>query len=153
MTNIDSVYSYRGIMDNSIYKDTNMKRLLNNYGAAFMRTSRFAHSKNDYENAIKYMEKAIDFIDNKSRFYKGLAQLYAEASFNYFDSDEIDKGFSYLEKAIYYNRTDKNMIQLIYQSAVYTNEIARGIQLFEKIRGYQDSVEIDFYITQLKELQ
>ena len=45
------------------------------------------------------------------------------------------------------------MIQLIFQSAVYTNEIERGIQLFEKIRGYQDSVEIDFYITQLKELQ
>ncbi|MEA2097126.1 MAG: DUF2723 domain-containing protein [Candidatus Cloacimonadota bacterium] len=153
ITNIDSVYSYRGIMDDSIYKDTNMRRLLNNYGAAFMRTSRFAHTKNDYENAIKYMEKAIDYIDNKSRFYKGLAQLYAEASFNYFDTDEIDKGFSYLEKAVYYNRTDKNMIQLIYQSAVYTNEIERGIQLFEKIREYQNSVEIDFYIKQLKELQ
>jgi len=153
ITNIDSVYSYRGIMDDSIYKDTNMRRLLNNYGAAFMRTSRFAHTKNDYENAIKYMEKAIDFIDQKSRFYAGLSQLYAEASFNYFDSKEIETGFSYLEKAVYYNRTDKNMIQLIYQSAVYTNEIQRGIQLFEKIRGYQDSVEIDFYIKQLKELQ
>ncbi len=153
ITNIDSVYSYRGILDDSIYKDTNMKRLLNNYGAAFMRTSRFAHTKNDYENAIKYMEKAIDFIDQKSKFYKGLSQLYAEASFSYFDSNEIEKGFLYLEKAVYYNRTDKNMIQLIFQSAVYTNEIDRGIKLFEKIRGYQDSVEIDFYITQLKELQ
>jgi hypothetical protein len=153
VTNIDSVYSYRGIMDDSIYKDTNMKRLLNNYGAAFMRTSRFAHSKNDYENAIKYMEKAIDFIDQKSRFYKGLSQIYAEASFNSFESDEIEKGFSYLEKAVYYNRTDKNIIQLIYQAAIYTNEIERGINLFEKIREYQDSVEIDSYITQLKELQ
>ncbi|MCD6177636.1 MAG: membrane protein, partial [Candidatus Cloacimonetes bacterium] len=153
VTNIDSVYSYRGILDDSIYKDTNMKRLLNNYGAAFMRTSRFAHSKNDYENAIKYMEKAIDFIDQKSRFYKGLSQIYAEASFNSFDSDEIEKGFSYLEKAVYYGRTDKNITQLIYQSAIYTNEIERGINLFEKIREYQDSVEIDSYIAQLKELQ
>ncbi len=153
VTNIDSVYSYRGVMDDTIYKDKNMKRLLNNYGAAFMRTSRFAHSKNDFEHAIKYMEKAIDFIDQKSRFYKGLAQLYAEASFSYFDTDEIDKGFSYLDKAIYYNRTDKNMIQLIYQSAVYTNEFEKGIQLYEKIRGYQDSVEIDYYISKLKELK
>ena len=153
VTNIDSVYSYRGIMDDTIYKDTNMKRLLNNYGAAFMRTSRFAHSKNDFENAIKYMEKAMDFIDQKSRFYKGLAQLYAEASFSYFDTNEIDEGFSYLEKAIYYNRTDENMMQLIYQSAIYTNEFERGIQLYEKIRGYQDSVEIDYYISRLKELK
>jgi hypothetical protein len=153
ITNIDSVYSYRGIMDDSLYKDTNMRRLLNNYGAAFMRTSRFAHTKNDYEHAIKYMEKAIDFIDQKSRFYVGLSQLYAEAAFNFFDSNENEKGFSYLEKAVYYNRTDKNMVQLIYQSAIYTNDIESGIKLFEKIRGYQDSVEIDYYITQLKELQ
>ena len=153
MTNIDSVYSYRGIMDDTIYKDTNMKRLLNNYGAAFMRTSRFAHTKNDYDNAIRYMEKALDYIDQKSRFYKSLAQLYAEASFSAFDSNENEKGFSYLEKAVHYNRTDKNMIQLIFQSAVYTNDIERGIALFKKIRGYQDSVEIDYYISQLKELQ
>jgi tetratricopeptide (TPR) repeat protein len=140
-------------MDDTIYKDTNMKRLLNNYGAAFMRTSRFAHTKNDYDNAIRYMEKALDYIDQKSRFYKSLAQLYAEASFSAFDSNENEKGFSYLEKAVHYNRTDKNMIQLIFQSAVYTNDIERGIALFKKIRGYQDSVEIDYYISQLKELQ
>lgn len=153
ITNIDSVYSYRGIMDETIYKDKNMKRLLNNYGAAFMRTSRFAHSKNDYENAIKYMEKAIDFIEQKSRFYKGLAQIYAEASFSSFDSNEIEQGFAYLERALYYNRSDQNMIQLVFQSAVYTNEIDKGIELFEKIRDYQDSVEIDYYINQLKDLK
>ncbi|MDP8204633.1 MAG: hypothetical protein P9L95_08900, partial [Candidatus Tenebribacter mawsonii] len=153
ITNIDSVYSYRGIMDDTIYKDKNMKRLLNNYGAAFMRTSSFAHEKNDYENAIKYMEKAIDFIDQKSRFYKGLAQIYAEAAFNAFDSKENEKGFSYLERAVHFNRTDKEMIQFIFQSAVYTNEIEKGINLFKKIRNYQDSVEIDYYISQLKELQ
>jgi len=45
------------------------------------------------------------------------------------------------------------MIQLIYQSAVYTNEFEKGIQLYEKIRGYQDSVEIDYYISKLKELK
>jgi len=153
ITNIDSVYSYRGIMDDTIYKDKNMKRLLNNYGAAFMRTSRFAHSKNDYDNAIKYMEKAIDFIDQKSRFYKSLSQIYAEASFNSFDEDQIDKGFNYLERALYYNRSDKNMIQLVFQSAIYTNEIDKGIDLFNKIRDYQDSVEIDYYIDQLEEMK
>ncbi|MCF7858177.1 MAG: DUF2723 domain-containing protein [Candidatus Cloacimonetes bacterium] len=151
MTNIDSVYSYRGIMDDTIYKDKNMRRLLNNYGAAFMRTSRFAHRKNDYDNAIKYMEKAIDFIDQKSRFYIGLSQLYAEAAFNSFDMEETEKGFDHLEKAVYYNRSDKNMIQLIYQSALYTNEIERALDLFNKIRAYQDTSEINFYISNLKE--
>ncbi len=153
ITNIDSVYSYRGIMDETIYKDTNMKRLLNNYGAAFLRTSRFAHSKKDYEYSIKYMEKAIDFIEEKSRFYKGLSQLYAEAALSSFDTDEKEVGFSYLEKAVYYNRTEPNLLQLIYQSAVYTEDIARGIQLFDKIKAYQDSVEIGYYISRLKELQ
>ena len=153
ITNIDSVYSYRGIMDDTIYKDANMKRLLNNYGAAFMRTSRYAHKKNDYDNAIKYMEKAIDFIEQKSRFYKGLSQIYAEASFYYFNTEEVEKGFEYLERAVYYDRDDKNTIQLIYQSAIYTNKPENGIQLLNKIRDYQDSTEIDFYILKLKELQ
>ena len=51
-TNIDSVYTYEGIFDETIYKDRNMKRLLNNYGAAFMRASQFYHSQGDYYNAI-----------------------------------------------------------------------------------------------------
>ena len=118
-----------------------------------MRTSRYAHKKNDYDNAIKYMEKAIDFIEQKSRFYKGLSQIYAEASFYYFNTEEVVKGFEYLERAVYYDRDDKNTIQLIYQSAIYTNKPENGIQLLNKIRDYQDSTEIDFYILKLKELQ
>ncbi|MBN1326532.1 MAG: DUF2723 domain-containing protein, partial [Candidatus Cloacimonetes bacterium] len=93
VTNIDSVYSYRGIFDDTIYKDHNMKRLLNNYGAAYMRASRYFHAQMDYGNAIKYMEKSLEFIEGKQRFYYGLAQLYVEAGYYLLELGMIDEGF------------------------------------------------------------
>jgi len=153
VTNIDSVYSYRGIMDDTIYKDTNMKRLLNNYGAAFMRTSQYAHSQKDYDNAIKYMRKAIAFVDSKSRFYFGLSRLYMEAAFHYLEKDLVDKAFEYLENAIYYNRTNEELLQVIFQATVYSESYEKGISLLEKIKPYQDSVAVETIIERLKQMK
>ncbi|RLC50202.1 MAG: membrane protein [Candidatus Cloacimonadota bacterium] len=149
VANIDSVYSYRGIMDDTIYKDTNMRRLLNNYGAAFMRTSQFAHSQRDYANAIKYMEKAIDFIENKARFYVGLSKLYTEAGYFLLENDLIDEGFAHLENAIYYNRTDEELPGAIFQAAIYSEAYEKGRDLLQKMKPYQDSVMIQSYIDRL----
>ncbi len=151
VTNIDSVYSYRGIMDKTIYKDKNMRRLLNNYGAGFMKTSQYAHYKRDYANAIKYMRKAIDFIENKSRFYYGLSQLYVEAAFHLFERDSNEQGFDYLENAIFYNRTDEKLVQVIFQAAVYTKEYDKGINLLKKIKPFQDSAAVQVFIDRLEE--
>lgn len=153
ITNIDSVYSYRAVTDDTIYKDSNMRRLLNNYGAAFMRTSQFAHSQGDYANAIKYMEKAIDFISDKARFYDGLSQLYLEAGYTLLENGEIDNGFKYLENAVYYNRTDSELIQAIYHATVYTGAIDKGIELLEKLKPYQDSTAVNAFISRLQELR
>ena len=153
ITNIDSVYSYRSIMDDTIYKDTNMKRLLNNYGAAFMRTSQYAHSQKDYDNAIKYMLKAIDFIDSKNRFYFGLSRLYAEAAFYNLEKDLVDKAFEYLENAIYYNRTNEELLQVIFQASVYSEAYEKGISLLEKVKPYQDSVAVDVMIDRLEKMK
>ena len=153
VTNIDSVYSYRGIMDDTIYKDKNMKRLLNNYGAAFMRTSQYAHSQKDYDNAIKYMRKAIDFVDSKNRFYFGLSRLYMEAAFNYLEKDLVDIAFEYLENAIYYNRTNEDLVQIIFQATVYSEAYEKGILLLEKIKPYQDSITVDTIIERLEQMK
>jgi len=150
ITNIDSVYSYRAVMDDTVYKDKNMKRLLNNYGAAFMRTSAFAHSQHDYDNAIKYMEKAIDYLEDKSRYNRGLSRLYLEAGYSMLESDEIDKGFSYLDKAVYYDHNEEDLIPAIYQAAVYTEEYDRGIQILAKLIPYQDSTVVNTYIEKME---
>ena len=153
VTNIDSVYSYRGIMDDTIYKDTNMRRLLNNYGAAFMRTSQYAHTQKDYDIAIKYMRKAIDFVDSKNRFYFGLSRLYMEAAFHYLEKDLVDMAFEYLENAIYYNRTNEDLVQVIFQASVYSEAYEKGILLLEKIKPYQDSITVDTIIERLEQMK
>jgi len=145
-TNIDSVYTYEGVFDESIYKDRNMTRLLNNYGAAFMRASQFYHSQGDFDHAIQYIEKGMEFLENKSRFHNSLSQLYLEASFHYIRNDQTDKGFNSLEKAVYYNRYNKDLIQLIYRAALDSNQPRRGILLLNSLKAYQDTSEINVYI-------
>jgi hypothetical protein len=153
IANIDSIYSYRAVMDETVYKDHNMRRLLNNYGAAFMRTSSFAHSQGDYYNAIKYMEKAIDFIDNKSRFYEGLSQLYLEAAFNLIENGKIDEGYEYLENSVYYNRADEELTHAIFQATAYSQAYEEGISLLNKMKSFQDSVLIQTYIDRLESMR
>ena len=149
-TNIDSIYSYRGIFDETLYKDNNMIRLLNNYGAAYMRASQHYHKQKDYPNAIKYMEKGIDFIQDKRRFYSGLSQLYIEAGYYFIENDNIEQGFLFIEEAIQFNKTNKNLPYIIYQAAVYANSEDRGIELLEKLKAYQDTAIINSYIENMK---
>jgi len=144
--NIDSVYTYKGVFDDTIYKDKNMRRLLNNYGAAFMRASQFYHAQGDYEHAISNIERGLEFVEKKSRFYISLSKLYIEAAFNYIREDEADIGFDYLEKAIYYNRNDKNLIQLVYRAAVDSNNPERGVLLLNQLKAYHDSSDINSYV-------
>ncbi len=149
-TNIDSIYSYRGIFDETLYKDNNMIRLLNNYGAAYMRTSQHYHKQKDYQNAIKYMKRGIDFIQDKSRFYSGLSQLYIEAGYHYIEKDNAEQGFLFIENAIQFNKTNENLPFIIYQAALYSNSKDRGIELLEKLKAYQDTAIINSYIENMK---
>ena len=62
VNNLINVYSYRGIFDNKLYKDSNMKRLVSNYGAAYLRASRHFSDRNDNEKAFEYYEQGIRFF-------------------------------------------------------------------------------------------
>jgi tetratricopeptide (TPR) repeat protein len=55
-----------------------MTRLINNYGAAFMRLSRYYHDKGDMQKAMEYMNRAIRYVDDKSRFYLAMATMYSQ---------------------------------------------------------------------------
>jgi len=76
--NIENVFDYSSIFNDELYKDSNMRRLINNYGADFMRMSTVFYRKKDYDNAIKYMKKALDFIQDKDRYIPSLSNLYYE---------------------------------------------------------------------------
>ncbi len=102
--NATKVYSYRSIEDNNVFKDDNMTRLINNYGAAFMRLSRYYHSMNNLEVAKKYMERAIRYVDDKSRFYMAMATMYSE-------SKDVEKTDSLLKLGLASAQNDPEKLQ------------------------------------------
>ncbi len=91
--NVDKVYSYRSIFDDSVYKDENASRLINNYGAAFMRISQYYHNRDQADKAIGYLERALDFIKDKEQFNMSLAQMYADAGM-------LKEAVEYVEKEL-----------------------------------------------------
>ena len=150
LTNIDSVYSYRGVFDDKIYKDPNMLRLLNNYGSGYIaRASQYYLKRDEYVKAIQFMEKGLQFIQDKKRFYPGLSQLYMEAAFDFLDKEKYEEGFDYMNNAIYYNRTDANLVSMIYQAGAYTKEYKKAAELLNTLKQYQQADVIDMYIAKL----
>jgi tetratricopeptide (TPR) repeat protein len=136
-----------------VYKDKNILRLLNNYGAAFMRTSQYAHSVNDYDNAIKYMEKSFGFIERKQRFYPEISKLYLEASFNFLQQTENNDAFSYLKKAVQYDIHNQEWPQIIFRIAQFSESYDESIALLNTLRSYQDDLVLDEIITQINLLK
>ncbi|MCF7918694.1 MAG: DUF2723 domain-containing protein [Candidatus Cloacimonetes bacterium] len=165
--NTDSVYSYRTIFDDSVYKDPNMLRLLNNYGAAYMRASSYYREESDYDKAINYMESSLGFIQERYRFYRTLSQLYLLSGEQYLnlsektaaDSSEemVDAAFIRLENAVYYNRSSEDLIIGLYSIAKEYRVYDRIITLFNKIKfdpnSGQDPEVIDGLIQKLNDLK
>ena len=152
ITNIDSVYSYRGIFDDTIYKDPNMLRLLNNYAAAFMNASRYYHSENDISKAIVYLQKTVDFAPDNRGIRTALSQLYSEAGYKLLEKGFYDDAFQHLENSIFYDRSNKNQIPSVVQAGLYSEEYEKTINLLIKLRPYQNAEEIDQAINELTKL-
>ena len=62
--NLNNVYEYRGVFGDKLYKDDNMKRLVSNYGAAYLRISQYYSDNNNPEKAFEYYEKGVKFFLN-----------------------------------------------------------------------------------------
>lgn len=151
ISNIEAVYTYKGIFDDSIYKDRNMKRLLNNYGAAYVRASQFYHSLSDFDNSVLYLEKGMEFMVDKQRFYNSMSNLYLEGSFHFAGREEFEKSLNFLENAINYHPANRGLTQAIYRISRQIERRERGIELLEMIKPYQDSMAVNTYISLLQE--
>ncbi|MEA3474832.1 MAG: DUF2723 domain-containing protein [Candidatus Cloacimonadota bacterium] len=110
--NIENVFDYSSIFKDELYKDNNMRRLVNNYGADFMRMSTVFYRKKDYDNAIKYMKKALDFIQNKDRYIPSLANLYYEIR-------DYENAYKTISPLIVKNPNDG---QIIYLASTYLDK-------------------------------
>ena len=110
--NIENVFDYCSIYNEDLYKDENMKRLINNYGADFMRMSTTFYQNNDYENAIKYLKKALYFVHESERYVPSLANLYYEMG-------QYDSALVLIEPLI---EKKPNDAQLIYLKVEFLKE-------------------------------
>ncbi len=105
--NIEEVYDYGGIFNDKLYKDPNMKRLVNNYGAAFIRMFEECRRQGDMELAIEYLQKASEFTEDKTRFYPTLASMYAQMN-------DYESAVKFISQAIEANPNNKDLYS--YQS-------------------------------------
>ncbi len=68
----------------------------NNYANA----ARFYGIRNEYEKAVEYMEKAVDYQPLVIEKYTELADLYYKLGVLYMNNNEKEKGQSYLQKVV-----------------------------------------------------
>jgi Tfp pilus assembly protein PilF len=142
-----------------------------------MRVSQFFMDDNDIDNATKYMEKAISFVDDKKRFYPGLIQLFMEAGQNdkayqtlvqalkespsdarlnlqagYYliEMKKYDEAFMVFENAARLRPQDNDMVEIIYRAILQSNQAEKGIELLERVKQFHSSPKIDKYIIDLR---
>jgi hypothetical protein len=138
--NLNNVFSFRSIFDDKAYKDNNMIRLLFNYSAALLRLSDHYLDIDDKPAAIRYHERALDFIlspPDRRRIIGMLPVYYAEVgrldeaiaiidelrhyspntthpyiigSLAMFRADENQKAFDYLEQGLAIDPTNRQLI-------------------------------------------
>lgn len=62
LNNIDDIYNYRSIEDDSVYKDDNMIRLVLNYGSGFVKAAEHYVEQGEFDKALGYIERAKTYI-------------------------------------------------------------------------------------------
>ena len=158
--NIENVFDFTSVYNEELYKDENMKRLMNNYGANFMSMANLLHEKGREDDAILYFKKSMDFIEDKERFLPSLAQLYYTNG-NYMEAYEVikpllqnepgnqqlaylatnsldkagktDSALYVLEKNIMENRNNQHMLRLYSDFSKKSKNYDRAINFFDKL--------------------
>lgn len=158
--NLNQVYSYRGIFDRKVYKDSNMLRLINNYGAAYMRVSRYYHERGNFKAAAANIEKAMGFISDQSKFYLSMAQIFADAgdktkmldfvqrglaanpndaeayqqaAYLFFEQKMNQQAVTYLEKAVSLAPQSQQLAGFIYKAADTYGAYSDGARLLDRM--------------------
>ena len=122
--NIENVFDYNSIYNEDLYKDENMKRLINNYGADFMRMSTTFYQNEDYENAVKYLNKAMDFVKEKNRYLPSLANLYYEMGL-------YDSALNVIEPLVQKSPEDPQLVYLQIEFLVKNDDIPGALSALE----------------------
>ncbi len=122
--NIENVFDYKSIYNEDLYKDENMNRLINNYGADFMRMSTTFYQNEDYENAVIYLKKAMNFIKEKDKYLPSLANLYYEMGL-------YDSALIVIEPLVQKSPEDAQLIYLEVEFLVKNGDIATALNTLE----------------------
>ena len=122
--NIENVFDYKSIYNEYLYKDENMNRLINNYGADFMRMSTTFYQNGDYENAVIYLKKAMNFVHEKDKYLPSLANLYYEMGL-------YDSALSVIEPLVKKKPDDAQLIYLEVEFLVKNGDIATALNTLE----------------------
>lgn len=122
--NIENVFEYNSIYNEDLYKDENMKRLINNYGADFMRMSTTFYQNGDYENAVTYLKRAMNFIKEKDRYLPSLANLYYEMGL-------YDSALSVIEPLVQKSPEDAQLVYLEVEFLVKSEDISGALSTLE----------------------
>ncbi|MDD4147351.1 MAG: DUF2723 domain-containing protein, partial [Candidatus Cloacimonetes bacterium] len=86
LKNIDTVYEYRSIGDDKVFKDENMRRLVLNYGSGFVRAATHFAEMGDTEKARSYIDRSKIFIDNEIKLTEFYTTIYTKTQ----DWDELE---------------------------------------------------------------
>ncbi|MCB5235193.1 MAG: DUF2723 domain-containing protein [Candidatus Cloacimonetes bacterium] len=76
INNIDNVYNYRSIEDDSVYKDDNMIRLVLNYGSGFVKAAEHYVAQGEFDKALSYIERAKSYVFEEIKFTEFYSRYY-----------------------------------------------------------------------------
>lgn len=178
--NIQNVFDFTSVYNEDLYKDKNMKRLMNNYGANFMSMANVLHEKGKEDDAIRYFKKSMDFIDNKSRFLPSLAQLYYtngdyEEAYNVVKpllasspgdqqlaylavnslekAGKIDSALAVLENSLERAKNNKYLLRLYVELSQEHKKSDRAVQFLDKLlQQDKTNAQLKMYKKQLQNL-
>ena len=165
--NVDNIYFYDGIFNEKLYKDTNKVNLIANYATAHLRLADYYQEMRDFDLALKYHERAMEFVlnpDERIRFYASLAISNAEVG-NLEKADEflqlliahnpdstqpyiagliamvrannIEKALEYAEIGLDVDPFDRRLISLTFQIGFEYNMREEAADILTKILPFQ----------------
>jgi len=95
--NVTKIYKYRSIGDDSVYKDSNMQRLVMNYGSGFVRAATKYADLKQFDKALPLIDNAKAFIDSELKLTDFYVRYYA-------GTNQWDKLDAFVQKEIYPHR-------------------------------------------------
>jgi tetratricopeptide (TPR) repeat protein len=122
-----NLFMFRGLNDPKVYKNENDRRLIANYGTAFLTLADTLRRSGEYDEATKIAHKNLEILPDDWKPYAFLIQLYT-------DKGEIEKAEELLKKA---EGVEDERINQIYLSlaAIYKRdgENQKALDLVHKL--------------------